>query len=56
VTPEGRLAEFSWKDEAPKTGDYYYVRLTIDPDPFGEYFMRERVGFVWSSPVWIESL
>jgi hypothetical protein len=51
--PESLLAEVQWTDTAFSDSAYYYIRLTLRPDPNAEEYMLDRQQFIWSSPIWV---
>jgi len=52
--PGALTAQLSWRDPAPASSCWYYVRLTLEPQAVTEEYMRNRPQFVWSAPVWLE--
>ena len=52
--PNDLLAEFRWEDREFSDSAYYYIRLTLRPDPNAEEYMQDRQQFIWSSPVWVQ--
>lgn len=51
--PGGLMTELQWTDEEFADSAYYYVRLTLKPDPNAEEYMVNKQQFIWSSPVWV---
>jgi hypothetical protein len=52
LNPGGREVDAEWQEQEVRAA-WYYVRLTLFPDPNAEASMKNKEQFVWSSPVWI---
>lgn len=51
--PNALLTEFEWVDKEAVSPGYYYARLTLEPRNDVEEYMKNKVQFVWASPVWV---
>ncbi len=55
VEPKARFSEWDWTDPDFREDAYYYIRLSLDPNPdcTNRAMFGGREEFVWSSPVWV---
>lgn len=55
VKPKTRFSEWDWTDPEFREDAYYYIRLSLDPNPdcTNRAMFGGREEFVWSSPVWV---
>jgi hypothetical protein len=55
VIPRSLMTELQWTDQEFADSAYYYVRLTLKPDPNPEESMVNRQQFIRSGPVWVKT-
>lgn len=55
VEPKARFSEWDWTDPDFHEDAYYYIRLSLDPNPdcTNRALFANREEFVWSSPIWV---
>jgi len=58
VEPKSRFSEWDWTDPDFHEDAYYYIRLSLAPNPdcTNRSMFANREEFVWSSPVWVHHL